>query len=175
MNSFRWMLLVLLLVAIDQLSKWWVEVALPLHTQVKLLPFLSLFRTYNEGVAFSFLSDFGRWPLVILISGIIVFVAWLWRGLEPGRHLASLGYALVIAGAFGNLIDRIWLGKVIDMIFFHIDSLDFQFAIFNVADTFITLGAIAIILDEYLAWRAGRHKDNRQGQTPENTTGKTEK
>lgn len=156
MNSMRWIILIVLLVVVDQLSKWWVETTLPLHTQIDLVPFLALYRTYNEGVAFSFLSDFGRWPLVAITIAIILFVSWLWRGLERGRSFAAFGYALVLAGAFGNLIDRISLGKVIDMIFFHIDSLEFRFAIFNLADTFITIGAIAIILDEFLHWRAAR-------------------
>jgi signal peptidase II len=87
---------------------------------------------------------------------IIGFVFWLWRGLEPDRNLSELGYGLIIGGAIGNLIDRAWLGKVVDMILFHIDSLDFRFAVFNLADTFITIGAMAIILDEIIIWQKAR-------------------
>ncbi len=149
----RWAILIAVLVAIDQLSKGWVEAALPLYQQVPVLPFLSLFRTYNEGVAFSAFSNLGPWPLVFLTIAIIVFVFRLWRNLEPSRVLSAFGYALVIAGAFGNLVDRLTLGKVIDMISFHIDAISFQFAIFNLADTFITLGAAAILFDEFRFWR----------------------
>ncbi len=173
MGSIRWILLITILVMVDQATKWWVELSLPLRAQVELLPFLSLYRTYNEGVAFSFLSGFGRWPLVMLTAAIILFVLWLWRGLEKNRYLAAVGYSFVIGGALGNLIDRVWLGKVIDMIFFHIDSLDFQFAIFNVADTFITIGAIAIILDEFLIWKVSTSKQDDQGDQAGDNTGKT--
>lgn len=160
MNRIGWLLIILVLVAVDQLSKWWVEVTLPLKEQINLLPFLSLFRTYNEGVAFSALSDLGSWPLVVLTVVIIIFVIWLWRGLAPGRLLSAFGFALVLSGAFGNLIDRVRLGKVIDMIYFHLDSLNFHFAIFNLADTFITLGAAAIVVDEILTWHYSRGERN---------------
>lgn len=173
MSVRLWLLPVFLLVAVDQLSKYWVETALPLYQRVDLLPFLSLFRIYNEGIAFSFLSDLGAVPLIILTILIIFFVLWLWRGLEEGRWISALGYSLIIAGALGNLIDRIRLGKVIDMIFFHIDYLRFEFAVFNLADTFITLGALAIITDEYLNWRAGREEKTDRKTNPENDTGKT--
>ena len=147
---------------IDQLSKWMVETMLPLQQQIEVIPFFSLFRTYNYGVAFSFLEGLGRWPLVIMIALIIGFVFWLWRGLEINRYLSEFGYALIIGGAIGNLIDRAWLGKVVDMILFHIDSLDFRFAVFNLADTFITIGALAIILDEIITWKKTRKTTNEK-------------
>ena len=138
---------------LDQISKWFAETYLPLRELVDVLPFLGLFRTYNYGVAFSMLSDFGRWPLVILTVAIMLFIIWLWRALPNDRNLSELGFALVLGGAVGNLIDRIGLGYVVDMIFFHIPAIDFQFAVFNLADTFITLGAFAIILDEFRIWK----------------------
>lgn len=160
MKKIRWTVLIVLLVVIDQLSKWMVETSLPLQQQIELIPYLSLFRTYNYGVAFSLLDGLGQWPLVIMTTLIIGFVFWLWRGLEPYRVLSSLGYALIIGGAIGNLIDRVVLGKVVDMILFHIDSLGFKFAVFNLADTFITMGAIAIIVDEFLVWKNSRPSSN---------------
>ncbi len=157
-----WTLFVVLLVVIDQVSKWMVETKLPFQQQVELIPFLSLFRTYNYGVAFSLLESLGQWPLVIMTICIIGFVIWLWHSVEAGRALSELGYACVIGGAIGNLIDRTWYGKVIDMILFHIDSLDFRFAVFNLADTFITIGAMAIIFDEILIWQRARKAQKEQ-------------
>ncbi len=156
-----WTLLIVLLVMIDQLSKWMVETRLPLQQQVEVIPFFSLFRTYNYGVAFSWLDGLGHWPLVVMTVCVISFVIWLWKGLEANRFLSEVGYACVIGGAFGNLIDRAWLGKVVDMILFHIDSLDFRFAVFNLADTFITIGAMAIILDEILIWQRARKETKK--------------
>ncbi len=157
-----WTLIIIVLVLLDQLSKWMVETMLPLQQQIEVVPFFSLFRTYNYGVAFSLLEGLGQWPLVIMTALIIGFVIWLWRGLGTNRILSEFGYAFVIGGAIGNLIDRAFLGKVIDMILFHIDSLEFRFAVFNLADTFITIGAMAIILDEILIWRRTRNETKEQ-------------
>ena len=157
-----WTLLIVLLIVIDQISKWLVETILPLQQQIEVIPFFSLYRTYNYGVAFSFLDNLGQWPLVIITVIIVGFVFWLWRGLEAGRTLSALGYAFIIGGAIGNLIDRTWLGKVVDMVLFHIDSLDFRFAVFNLADTFITIGAMAIILDEIIIWQRARKVQKEQ-------------
>ena len=157
-----WTLLIVLLIVIDQISKWLVETILPLQQQIEVIPFFSLYRTYNYGVAFSFLDNLGQWPLVIITVIIVGFVFWLWRGLEAGRTLSALGYAFIIGGAIGNLIDRAWLGKVVDMVLFHIDSLDFRFAVFNLADTFITIGAMAIILDEIIIWQRARKVQKEQ-------------
>jgi signal peptidase II len=158
-----WAILIIVLVMIDQLTKWMVESMLPLQQQIEVIPFFSLFRTYNFGVAFSFLDGLGQWPLVVMTGLIICFVFWLWRSIEPNRVLSEYGYALIISGAIGNLIDRAWLGKVVDMVLFHIDSLDFRFAVFNVADTFITIGAAAIILDEFRTWQKARKLNTEQG------------
>lgn len=162
MNRAFWTVLIVSAVAIDQFTKWLTESFLPLQAQIELLPFLSFYRTYNEGVAFSFLSTVKDEFLIAITIVIIAFVLWLWKNLEPGRFFSPYGYALVLGGALGNLIDRLWLGKVIDMIFFHIDAIGFQFAIFNLADTFITIGAAAIILDEFLIWR--NSKTNKKEQ-----------
>jgi len=143
-----WTLVIIILVMVDQISKWMVEMMLPLQQQIEVVPFFSLFRTYNYGVAFSFLDGLGQWPLVGMTVIIIGFVFWLWRGLEADRGLSALGYALIIG----------------DMILFHIDSLDFRFAVFNLADTFITIGAMAIILDEILIWQKAR-KANKTKDT----------
>ncbi|MBO6813785.1 MAG: signal peptidase II [Rhizobiaceae bacterium] len=151
-TRFAWLLLVLALLATDQYLKYLVETMLPLQEAVPVFPMFSLYRTYNPGVAFSMLSGLNGWPLNLLTIAIIAFVLWLWHGLESGRWISAVGYALVIGGALGNLVDRIRLGKVVDMILLHTDT--WSFAIFNVADTFITIGAAAIILDEFLRWRS---------------------
>lgn len=137
---------VLVLIALDQAIKLWVEAALPLQQPVDLVPMLALFRTYNEGVAFSFMAGASEWVLVGVTGAIIVFVLYLWRSTPPSRPLAHLGYALIIGGALGNLIDRAAYGHVVDYILFYTET--WSFAVFNLADSFITLGAGAIILDE---------------------------
>lgn len=148
---------VLFLVALDQTVKLWVEAALPLREAVPVAPMLALFRTYNEGIAFSFLSGASGWVLVGATTLIVLFVAYLWRSTAVERRLSHLGYALIVGGALGNLIDRAAYGHVVDYILFYAQS--WSFAVFNLADSFITIGAAAIVLDEVVAiLRARRAK-----------------
>lgn len=147
-------ILVCLFVTLDQLSKYWVESSLPFHNQVPVIPFLSWFRTYNDGIAFSFLSSMNDWVLVGLTVIIILFVLWLWKNSPEERFWSRLGFAFVVGGAIGNLIDRATMGYVIDFIQFHTDT--WSFAIFNVADIFVNVGAGLIILDELKSMKSER-------------------
>ena len=79
------------------------------------------------------------------------FVIWLWRQTPKARGIAHAGYALIIAGALGNLIDRFLFGYVIDYSLFYTET--WSFAVFNLADSFITIGAGLVILDEVLMYR----------------------
>jgi signal peptidase II len=109
---------------------------------------LALYRTYNLGVAFSMLSGMDGWFIVGMRLVIVAFVIWLWHRTAKDRWIAHLGYALIIAGAIGNLVDRFAYGHVIDYILFYTES--WSFAVFNLADSFITIGAGCVILDELL-------------------------
>jgi len=145
-----------LLVAIvaDQVVKALVEAWLPLNGRVELLPFLSLFHTRNTGVAFSFLSGLGGLWLGLLVLGIILFIAVLAMRTDSTQALARLGFVLILGGALGNLLDRAFRGFVVDYVYFHTPV--WSFAIFNLADAFITVGAGLVILEEVLGWRQGR-------------------
>ena len=149
-------LVIAALVAVDQLSKWAVVANMAYGETVPLLPFLSLHHTRNFGIAFSLFDGLGQWPLVALAAVVLVVVAWLWSQVPPGRPLSHWGFALIVAGALGNVIDRATLGYVVDMISFHLDALDFRFAVFNLADTWITIGALCVLVDELMAWRRER-------------------
>lgn len=134
-------------VATDQLIKVLVETNLPMQEAVELLPFLALYRTYNTGVAFSMFSWIDDSGLVLIALAVIVFVLVLaWRT-PPMHRLAHFGFALIVGGAIGNIIDRAMLGHVVDYIFFHTPI--WSFAVFNLADAFITIGAALVICDEF--------------------------
>jgi len=142
---------VVALIIFDQFTKWLAAKFLPVHESVEIMPFFSLYLTYNKGVAFSFLSGMGSNGLVLLTLAITVFMIFLWRKVPADQQLASLGFALVISGALGNLMDRVSQGHVVD--FFLVHTQTWAFAVFNVADSYITLGAIAIIAEELLLLR----------------------
>jgi len=143
-------------VGLDQAIKWLVEARLPFHEIVPVVPMLSLYRTWNEGIAFSLLKGMPDTGLLALTVLVVVFVLYLWWRNPAGRIIAHLGYALIISGAIGNLIDRAVYGHVVDYILFHTET--WSFAVFNLADSFITCGAGLIVLDEVIATIKDRKK-----------------
>ena len=146
--------LVAVAVALDQWIKYLVETRLVLHEQVDLLPFLALYRTYNTGIAFSMLSSFGDTGLIVVSLAVIAFVLYLASRSAGDQWLARIGFALIIGGAIGNLIDRAVYGHVIDYILFHTPV--WSFAVFNLADAFISVGAATVLLEEFFGWRRQR-------------------
>jgi len=148
--------IVFALLVVDQVTKWLVEANLPFQETVNVIPYFSLYRTYNLGVAFSMLSWLGNGSLIFLTLVIICFMGFMWSKVQPSQQLAHLGFALIMAGALGNLIDRVTQGHVID--FFLVHTQTWAFAVFNVADSYITVGAIAIVIDELFS--LGNKKTN---------------
>jgi len=147
-NALPWLLLSVLVIALDQWSKAWVLSSLPEYTAIPVIEgFWNWFRTYNTGAAFSFLSDAGGWQiwfftvLAIAISGLLGF--WLSQT-ERRDWRQAVPYALVIGGALGNVIDRLQHGHVIDFIQWH--WRDYYWPAFNLADSAIVGGAIGIAL-----------------------------
>jgi signal peptidase II len=138
-------------VVLDQWIKALVEARLVLEEPIPLLPFLALYRTYNTGIAFSMFSSFGDGALVLLALVVIGFVLYLAAGTRPEQVLARTGFAMVVGGAVGNLIDRVAYGHVIDYILFHTPL--FTFAVFNLADALITAGACLVVAQEFFSWR----------------------
>lgn len=145
-NALVWLWLSAVLILLDQVTKLWVESALTPYQPVPVLPFLNWTLVFNTGAAFSFLSEAGGWQrwfftvLAIGVSGLLVY--WL-RQTPRSQRLVGSAYALILAGAIGNVIDRIRHGHVIDFVDVHWNG--WHFPAFNVADSAITLGAIALI------------------------------
>ncbi|TNM66314.1 signal peptidase II [Aliirhizobium smilacinae] len=139
-------IVIVVAVILDQVVKLAVEAYLPMHEAVPVIPFLALFRTYNLGVAFSLLSGMEREFIIGMRIVIVGVVLWLWRRTPVSRTFAHAGFTLIIAGAIGNLIDGLVYGHVIDYVLFHTET--WSFAVFNLADSFITIGAGLVILDE---------------------------
>lgn len=150
-------LIIVFAVTSDQYIKFLVESGMGYNEQIDLLPFLALYRTHNEGIAFSMLSWLHDGGLIAMTVAVIGFVSYLWWTTAPERNVSRIGFALIIGGALGNLIDRSLLGYVVDYILFHLPS--WSFAVFNMADVYITLGAGLIILDELIQWRKERSAD----------------
>jgi signal peptidase II len=146
----------------DQWVKHLVDTRMALGEEIVLLPFLSLFHTRNEGVAFSMFSGSGSTALGLLSVAVIAVMLWLWSRTQQRDVYARLGFAFILGGAVGNLIDRAMLGYVTDYVLFHTPV--WSFAVFNLADTFITIGAGLVILQELVHWRRGTPDLPEQGR-----------
>ena len=144
-----WMVVAIVVVIADQLTKWAIIEWVPLYDKVPLNSFLNITHQKNPGAAWSFLADAGgwqRWFFVTLSSVVSVVIAvWLWRIRNQGYAVLAAGLALVLGGAIGNLIDRILLGHVTDFIQVMFGS--WAFPSFNVADAGISVGAVLLIID----------------------------
>jgi signal peptidase II len=137
-------------VAVDQATKLMVRRAIPLYESVTVVPNLVDFtHVRNTGTAFGFMNamDFPFKTVVIALVAIVALFAMAAysRTLGGGQWLARIGLALIIGGAAGNLIDRFFVGSVVD--FVDVYWRDWHFWAFNVADSAITFGVIAMILD----------------------------
>ncbi|MGS1094149.1 signal peptidase II [Aquamicrobium terrae] len=144
--------------ALDQWIKYLVETGLPFQEKIDLLPFLALFRTYNTGIAFSMLSSFGDTGLIVISLVVSAFIVYLAFRSSPGQLFARLGFAMILGGAMGNVIDRAVYGHVVDYILFPTPS--WSFAVFNLADVFISIGAILVVLEEFVGWRREARPSN---------------
>jgi signal peptidase II len=154
-----WLILTLVIIAADQLTKYVVVSRFELFDSITINAFLDFMRLHNEGVAFSMFADSSGWQrwffsaLGIVVSGVIV--VWIWRLPERGQHMLAAGLACVAGGALGNVIDRLVRGHVVDFVRVHYES--WYFPAFNVADSAITVGAALIILDSII--NAGKASD----------------
>ncbi len=132
-----------LIVAADQLTKYLVVAQIPLYTTVDVLPGLfSLTYVQNDGAAFSMLEG-QQWLFALIFLIFTVLLIWEFRKKTlPLKKFEYWCIAAVYAGGLGNMIDRIRLGYVVDMI-----KTEFiNFPVFNVADIFITCGCIALMV-----------------------------
>ncbi len=136
--------IIVVAVALDQLSKWWAKSSLAFMPQghLNLLPgILELRYVENRGAAFSIL--WGRNGFFIAVSSVIIVLLLLYliRYRYTESMLSRIAIASILGGALGNLIDRIFRGYVVDMI----NPLFVRFAVFNIADIFVTCGTILLV------------------------------
>ena len=143
----KWLTLAAAIVAADQLAKVAAVQYLAANQAVAVTSFFNLVLVYNAGAAFSFLSDAAGWQRLLFIAIAAVASVWIVYLLRryPHQRLFALALSLVLAGAIGNLIDRIRVGAVIDFLDFH--ALGYHWPAFNVADSAITCGAALLIWD----------------------------
>jgi len=158
-----WLGLAVVLLVADQVTKQLILASYQLGDSTPVTGFFNIVRAHNTGAAFSFLAGAGgwqRWFFTAVGLGASVFIVWMLRA-HPGQKLFSFALACILGGALGNVIDRLLHGYVVDFLDFHWSFLagvfpGGHFPAFNVADTAISVGAVALILDEILRMRRSR-------------------
>jgi signal peptidase II len=142
--------LIFLLVVLDLFSKdYAANNFLFAQSYSTFIPFIDFLLIYNSGIAFGIFDGYGNLASNLLLVITIFILIYLIRLLVKEKvQIAKLALSLITAGALGNIIDRFIDGKVTD--FLHLEFGSFSFFIFNLADAFITLGAILIIYFELI-------------------------
>jgi signal peptidase II len=157
-SGIRWLPLALVVITLDQLTKRWAVGSLFEYQRIEILPVFDITLRYNTGAAFSFLagqSGWQRWFFVgLAIMVAIGIIIWLRQLPARTQALLSSGLAMILGGALGNVIDRLYLGKVVDFILVYWNTSEFP--AFNVADSAITIGAALILIDAIRESRRAR-------------------
>lgn len=160
-GSLRWCWLSVVFIILDQLSKYLVMQNLELYQPYPLLPFLNFTLMYNTGAAFSFLSNHSYaiyFFSFVALAACALIIFWLYKT-PANQKLTAFSLALILSGAFSNLIDRVFHGYVIDFIVFFVGN--WHFAAFNIADSAITIGAILLGIDIFFIKKTNYENSTR--------------
>ena len=152
----KWMGLALLVIVLDQLSKIYFNTQYQFGEMRDVIPgYFSFTLIYNPGAAFSFLRDAGGWQkylFTLLALGVSAYLGW---NIIRGRfsRLMNIAASFIMGGAIGNVIDRLAYGHVVDFILVHYQH-SWYYPAFNLADSFICVGAALMVLDSLKQPRA---------------------
>jgi signal peptidase II len=144
------------IILLDQFTKTLVLGYVKYGERIALTSWFDLTHVYNTGAAFSLLANAGGWQrwfftgLGLAVAAFIVYL--LWR--HAAQRLFATALCLVLGGALGNVIDRLWHGHVVDFLLLYYKT--WHWPAFNVADSAISVGAACLIIDELR--RVGRSR-----------------
>ena len=162
-SLWPWLGLAAAILLLDQFTKTLILGYYQLGDSTPITSFFNIVRVHNTGAAFSFLASAGgwqRWFFTAIGIAAAVFIVWMLRA-HPGQKLFAFALSWILGGALGNVIDRLLHGYVVDMLDFHWPFLagifpGGHFPALNVADMGISIGAMALILDEILRVRRSK-------------------
>ena len=144
LKRYYWILLTVGLVFLDQLTKYLVVRFLPINDSIVLISnFFSLTHVRNTGAAFGLFAN-QRWVFLVFTTIVLIVSCAFLLTQKVKSHWGIISLALIIGGGLGNMIDRIFLGEVVD--FFAFNFWGYEFAVFNVADIFVCCGTFALAI-----------------------------
>lgn len=149
----RYLLISLAVLVVDQWTKWLVETRIPAHTSREIVPGLfHLSHVENSGVAFGLFPAAGSvgatWALALLGVAALILVGVYFKRTPATEKLLLAALALVLGGAFGNLVDRVTSGTVTDFLGVYLGS--YRWPDFNVADSAISVGLVLLVIESFL-------------------------
>jgi signal peptidase II len=149
-GKFRYLIITAVVIALDQFTKYAVSVRMQEGDEIEVIRnFFAISYTKNPGIAFGMLNNGDvRWLLVTISVVAVMVVLYYMMRAPASNRLLLWSLALLSAGICGNLIDRVRIGRVIDFILVHYK--DYQWPVFNVADTAITIGAAMMAIELFL-------------------------
>ncbi len=171
-GKMRYLVVTAILLALDQITKYWVSVTFQEGDEGKdLIPGLfKLSYTENPGIAFGMLNSGDmRWVLVAISLVAIIVVIYYMMRTPPSNKLLLWSLAFLAAGITGNLIDRIRLGRVIDFLLLYYKTHDWP--VFNIADTAITIGAALMAIELFISPQAGQQTASEGDESPKIESG----
>jgi signal peptidase II len=153
-NLWPWLLLAIVIIVLDQLTKQWILDRYQLGDSTVITSFFNIVRVHNPGAAFSFLAGASGWQreFFIAVAAIAAVVITYLLAKHGQQRLFSLSLALILGGALGNVIDRFLHGYVVDFLDFHYKN-QWHWPAFNLADSAIVGGAVLLIVDEIIRMR----------------------
>ncbi len=153
----KWIWVTVIVVVLDQLTKYIASHSLELYQQIAVMPMFNWTLMHNPGAAFSFLANESGWQrwffaaIAIVVS--VVIVLWI-KKLEQHEKWQAIALAMILGGAIGNVIDRIWLGYVVD--FIQVYYQQWYWPAFNLADSAISVGVAMIIIESIREYKEER-------------------
>ena len=152
-------LLIILAIMSDQITKQWaISDGLQSRFIEEVTSFFNLILVWNRGISFGMFSNHPEWmPIILTVVALAItafLLHWLWKA---ETKLAAIALGLVIGGALGNVIDRLRFGAVVDFLDFHLHG--YHWPAFNLADSFIFIGVVLLLIETIMQERKAKLKD----------------
>ncbi|MFC4354388.1 signal peptidase II [Chryseomicrobium palamuruense] len=146
MTVWKYYFVAFVLVVLDQWTKWLVVRDMELGERIPLIdPYLGLLSHRNRGAAWGMLEG-QMWLFYIITTIVIVGIVYYFHRHAQNQPLFQLGLMVLLGGAIGNFIDRLFRGEVVDFVDVLIPVINYEFPIFNVADAALTVGVVIIFI-----------------------------
>lgn len=155
---YKYYSLAALVIFLDQITKWMVVKNMELGERIGIWdPWLGLLSHRNRGAAWGMLEG-QMWLFTIVTIGVIIAILYFYHTEAKGKPFFQVSLMILLGGAIGNFIDRLFLGEVVDFVDVLIPVIDYHFPIFNIADAALTIAVIMLLIAIIIDDRAEKKK-----------------